>query len=137
VSYRDQLEALRARLAAVEAERDALREELRDLKAELQGEPAPRRPVRDPEWRSVPGGGPTHLEIRNASSRKVEALWFSYEGRERSAGTIVPGGFIHQATYVGHLWRVVDAALGTTLLQRYVEEADGEVFVVAEADDDT
>lgn len=117
MAYRDELEALRARLAAAEAARDAARDEARRLKAILHGEPAARRRDRavDPRWRSIPGGEPTRVTIRNDGDRKVELIWLSPDGRERSAGTLVPGGVVREQSYVGYCWRIVDAATGAIL----------------------
>ena len=131
--YRDELEALRARLAAAEAERDSARAELRRLEGALSpGGPAARRIARrpDPRWRSIPGGEPTPVTLRNDSPRKVEILWLSYEGEERSAGTLVPGGSIRSQTYVGHCWRVVDAATGEILGHTHVAAGEGEPVIV-------
>lgn len=133
MAYRDELEALRARLSALESERDAARDEARRLAAILDGQPstAVRRRERaiDPNWRSIPGGEPTPVTIRNASRRKIEVIWLSYEGRERSAGTLVPGGVVREQTYVGHCWRMVDAQTGEILAHTHVEsEAQQIVF---------
>ena len=135
VAYRDDLEALRARIAALEAERDAAREEAGRLEAILKGEPATRRRARaiDPRWRSIPGGEPTRVTIRNESRRKIEVIWLSYDGRERSAGTLVPGGVIREQTYVGHCWRMVDARSGEVLAHTHVEKAGDPVIVFEDA----
>lgn len=120
MAYRDELEALRARLAAVEAERDAARAEAERLKGVILTRPASITrghtpdllPALDARWRSIPGGEPTSITVVNESARKLEVLWLSYDGRERSAGTLVPGGRIRTQTYVGHCWRLVDADTG-------------------------
>jgi len=120
VAYRDELEALRARLAAVEAERDAARAEAERLKGVILSRPASITrghtpdllPALDARWRSIPGGEPTSITVVNESARKLEVLWLSYDGRERSAGTLVPGGQIRTQTYVGHCWRLVDSDTG-------------------------
>jgi hypothetical protein len=97
VAYRDELEAMRARLAAMEEEVASARSEASRLKnalasrgsRELTPPLLPRTP--DPRWRSIPGGEPTPVTVINESPRKVEVFWLSYEGRERSAGTPDPG----------------------------------------------
>lgn len=131
VAYRDELEAMRARLSALEAERDQARDEVRRLAAIVDGQPSAttRRRDRaiDPRWRSIRGGEPTRVTIRNESLRKIEVIWLSYEGRERSAGTLVPGGVIRQQTYVGHCWRVIDAQTGEILAHTHVESDDLEI----------
>ena len=135
MAYRDELEALRARLAAVEVDRDAARAEVRRLEARLRAgsEVADRIERRvDPAWHSIPGGEPTPVTVRNRSRRKVEVLWLSYQGKERSAGTLVPGGSIRVQTYVGHCWRIVDAASGAVLGHTHVEPGDGEPVIVFE-----
>lgn len=131
VAYRDELEALRARLSALEAERDQARDEVRRLAAILDGQPSAltRRRERaiDPRWRSIRGGEPTFVTIRNASRRKIEVIWLSYEGRERSAGTLVPGGVVREQTYVGHCWRIVDAQTGEVLAHAHVEDDEAQI----------
>lgn len=135
MAYRDELEAMRARLAAAEAERDAAQAEAERLKALILSSPAriarghtpdvlPQAP--DARWRSIPGGEPTALTLVNESARKLEVLWLSYDGRERSAGTLVPGGRLRAQTYVGHCWRLVDAATGEVLSHTHVTPAEGE-----------
>lgn len=135
VAYRDELEALRARLAAVEVDRDAARAEVRRLEARLRGGPDAADPIErrlDPAWYSIPGGEPTPVTVKNRSPRKIEVLWLSYEGKERSAGTLVPGGSIRVQTYVGHCWRIVDAASGAVLGHTRVEPGEGEPLIVFE-----
>lgn len=135
MAYRDELEALRARLAAVEAERDALELRAARLEAALAGEPVSPPRVPDPaRWRSIPGGEPTRVTIRNASPLKVEVFWLSYEGKERRAGTLVPGGSIREQTYVGHCWRIVDATSGAILGHAHVGAGAGEPVIVFEGE---
>lgn len=125
--YREELEALRARLEAAEAERDAARAEnarLEDALRQAVASPPGRTPelvsrLPDPH-RSIPGGVPTSITVVNESPRKIVAYWLSYEGRQRSAGTVVPGGRIRAQTYVGHCWRLVDASTGEVLLHHHV-----------------
>lgn len=139
MAYRDELEALRARLAAVEVDRDAARAEVRRLEARLRAGPAIADRIErrlDPAWHSIPGGEPTPVTVRNRSLRKVEVLWLSYEGKERSAGTLVPGGSIRVQTYVGHCWRIVDATSGAVLGHTHVEPGEGEPVIVFEENAD-
>lgn len=122
MGYRDELSALRSRLAAAEQERDEARDEARRLRGALEGRAVgvvKRRP--DARWQSVPGGAPTALRVSNRSDQKVEVFWLSYDGRERSAGTLVPGGFIMTQTYFGHCWRFVDPSTGAVLSHARVE----------------
>lgn len=138
MGYRDELEALRARLAAAEHERDAARAEAERLKQALMSRRAAAR-VCTPEqvpgkWRSIPGGEPTPVTLVNESARKVELCWLSYEGRPRSAGTLVPGGRVRTQTYVGHCWRVSDAETGEVLQHTFVRVEAGEP-VIAYRDD--
>jgi hypothetical protein len=135
VPYRDDLESMRARLAAMEAELAQAREEAERLKLALvhRGPHTPlERPVipRPPDvrWRSIPGGEPTPVTLINESPRKIELYWLSYDGRERSAGTLVPGGRIRAQTYVGHCWRVVDADTGAILAHEHVKPEDEPVI---------
>jgi hypothetical protein len=132
VPYRDELEALQARLKAAEEELARAREEGARLKSALAQRDSSK--VRDtkvlrtpsPRWVSVPGGEPTPVTIVNESRRKIEIFWLSYEGRERSAGTLVPGGRIRTQTYVGHCWRFVDAGTGEILAHERVQILAGE-----------
>lgn len=124
MAYRDELEAMRARLSLLEAENDRLRAALRGAG------PMRSRPV-DPSWCSVPGGEPTTIGIQNASPRKIGVYWLSYDGRERTAGTLVPRGEIRVETYIGFCWRFVDEATGSILEHARVERA-GQTLVYDE-----
>jgi hypothetical protein len=129
VGYRDDLEALRARLAAAEAELAVARTELERARGVAVGvtpELLPRLP--DPDLRSTPGGAPTSLTVINESARKIAVYWLSYEGRERRAGTVVPGGRIRTQTYVGHCWRIDDARTGSMLEHHHI--APGQDSIV-------
>ena len=115
MAYRDELEALRARLELLEAENAR-------LEAKLRGEgPITARPI-DPRWCSVRGGEPTTVAIRNASPRKIQVFWLSYDGRERAIGTLVPKGRVEVETYIGFVWRFVDATTGEVLEHVRVQE---------------
>lgn len=126
MAYRDQLEALRARLAKAEAERDQALERVRDLE-EGPGALSTAETRFDPSRVSIRGGEPTTVAFRNASPRKVVLFWLSYDGRERRAGTLVSGGSTREETYVGVLWRFVDASDGRTLEERRVEPGEREI----------
>lgn len=134
MAYRDELEALRARVAAAEAERDAARAEAQQLKRALSlgvtdVDVKRTRQVR-PEWRSIPGGEPLPVRITNESRRKIAVYWLSYEGKERRAGTLVPGGSLRQVSYVGFCWRFVDPDTGAVLGHARVEPAEDLALLV-------
>lgn len=137
MSYRDELEALRAKVASLEAERDAARAEAARLRRVLLSRPAAIARGHTPDvmpgpnagWRSIPGGEPTAITLVNESARKLEVLWLSYDGRERSAGTVVPGGRVRAQTYVGHCWRLVDATTGEVLSHAHVTLEQGEPII--------
>lgn len=126
VAYRDELEALRARLAQAEADRDRALDRVRALETGDDGR-AGEGARFDPSRVSIPGGEPTTIALVNRSPRKVELYWLSYDGRERRAGTLVSGGSTHEETYVGVLWRFVDATDGRTLEEHRVEPAEREI----------
>jgi hypothetical protein len=137
VGYRDELEALRARAHAAEVERVGARAEAERLKrALLARRLAPSR-ARTPEvvpstgepWRSIPGGEPTPITVINESARKLAVYWLSYDGKPRSAGTLVPGGRLHAHTNVGHCWRFVDARTGEVLQHTHVMRVAGDPVI--------
>ncbi len=136
MGYRDELEALRARLHAAEAERDAAREEAERLERALvagrsatQHAPTPEL-VASRRERSIRGGEPTAATVINESGRKLAVFWLGYEGQPRSAGTLVPGGRMRVQTYVGHCWRFVDARTGEVLEHVFVSPDQGEPVLV-------
>ncbi|HEY8429607.1 MAG TPA: hypothetical protein VIL20_14585 [Sandaracinaceae bacterium] len=133
MGYRDELEALRARLAVAERDRDLARAEVERLKRALGSRMPTRQRTPDDvpaKWRSIPGGEPTPLTVINESRRKLEVFWLSYDGRPRSAGTLVGGGRIRTQTYVGHCWRFTDAETGEILQHTFVRVDAGEPVIV-------
>jgi len=116
VAYRDELEALRLRLEIAEAENASLKAQLRS------GGPITAR-ANDPDWFSVRGGEPTTVTLRNESASKIGVFWLSYDGRERTIGTLVPKGVIEVETYIGFCWRFIDALSGEILAHERVVEA--------------
>lgn len=132
--YRDELEALRARLSAALAERDQARAKADTLERLLRMPAGPADASAregDPRWCSVPGGEPRTITLRNSFDRKVEVFWLSYEGKERSIGTLVPGGSSRQQSYVGHVWRFVDSQSGLILAHARVEPETEELAPAA------
>ncbi len=136
MGYRDELEALRARLAAVEHERDSARAEAERLKQVLMSRrraapPGERTQEQLPaRWRSIPGGEPTPVTLINESARKLDVCWLDYEGRTRSAGTLVAGGRMRTQSYVGHCWRFADGDSGEVLRHVFVRIEAGEPVLV-------
>ena len=134
--YRDEVEALRARLRVVEAERDQARAALAEVEHAL--EEAERRALRarttvemDSRWCSIPGGDPTQLLLVNDGPRKVEVFRIGFDGRSWRAGTVVPGGRFRTRTHVGTCFRIADAHTGETLDHVRVEPGRlGKSFVV-------
>ena len=122
MAYRDELEALRARLETVERERDRALGRLRHLEQGPHAQLTSRERF-DPSVVSVPGGEPMTVRIENRSDRKVVVYWLNYTGEERRAGTLVPGGTMSEQTYVGFCWRFVDGQTGQTLSEERVEPA--------------
>ena len=106
--YRDEVEALSARVQTLERESADLRARLESARAalasiaaELAGLPF----EADIPWRSLHGGEPLELSFVNGTGHKVALVWVSYDGRERSEATLVPEGRLTLPTHSGHLWR--------------------------------
>jgi hypothetical protein len=136
--YRDELEGLKAQLEALTVERDdasarleRARAALASVVAEMAGLPA----EADIPWRSLHGGEPTSVRFVNATPRKVELLWVSYDGQPRSELTLVAGGEREVKTYVAHLFRAIDVESGRVVTQRYVR-ADEPRVVIGETSED-
>jgi hypothetical protein len=129
VPYRDELESLKAHIEALTAERDdalARLERTRAALASVVGDLAGLPAEADIPWRSVHGGEPLTVRFVNASDRKLELRWVSYDGRDRPETTLVPGGEREQHTYVAHLWRLLDPN-GKVVLQHYVRAGDTRI----------
>ncbi|HEY8431855.1 MAG TPA: hypothetical protein VIL20_25935 [Sandaracinaceae bacterium] len=130
--YRDELEALRARAASLERELERARSQLERARAALASAVADLAglpPEADIPWRSLHGGEPVMVRFVNRTARKLELVWIGYDGRPHSIVTIVPGGEREERTYVAHLFRLLDAATGEIVLQRYVRA--GETRIIA------
>lgn len=128
--YRDEVEALRARVEGLEgelgrtaAQLERARAALASAVADLAGLP----PEADIPWRSLHGGEPIVVRFVNATDKKLELVWISYDGQARPSATIIPGGERDERTYVAHLWRVIDPASGAIVLQRYVRAGDAVI----------
>jgi len=121
--YRDELEAVRARVETLSAELDdasarleRARAALASAVADMAGLPA----KADIPWRSLHGGEPQVVRFVNATERKLELVWVSYDGQERTTATLIPGGEREEPTFVAHLWRMIDRERGEVVAQRYV-----------------
>lgn len=129
--YRDDLEALRAHVETLSAELERTggqleraRAALASVVADLAGLP----PQADIPWRSLHGGEPMVVRFVNATDRKLELVWVSYDGQTRSSATLIAGGERDEHTYVAHLWRMVDAASGSIVVQRYVRAGEPRII---------
>ncbi len=132
VPYRDELAALRARVETLTAERDdasAKLERARAALASVIAEMAGLPPEAEIPWRSLHGGEPTTVRFVNATERKVELVWVSYDGQLRAELSLIAGGERERATYVGHLFRAIDASSGAIVLQRYVRAEDERIVI--------
>lgn len=130
--YRDELEALRARIEGLTAERDAAIAQLERVHAALASVVADMAglPVEaEIPWRSLHGGEPITVRFANATEQKLELVWVSYDGQQRVEHSLLPGGELEKQTYVGHLFRAVDPVSRESVLQRYVR-ADDERIVI-------
>ena len=109
--YRDELEALKARVEALEHERDGLEASLERARAGLAsvagwlaGLPA----AADLPWRSLHGGEPVEAVFVNPGADKLTLVLVGHDGREHVETTIVGGGEHRVATHTGHLFRLRD-----------------------------
>ncbi len=130
--YRDDADALRARVESLERELERTssaleraRAALASVVADLAGLP----PEADIPWRSLHGGEPIVVRFVNASDRKLELVWISYDGQPRTVVTLVPGGEREERTYVAHLFRVIDPETRAIVLQRYVRADQARITV--------
>ncbi len=109
--YRDELEALKARVEALEAERDGLEAALERTRASLAsvvGWMAGLPPEAELAWRSLHGGEPLEATFVNGSQAKLTLVLVGHDGREHVEVTIVAGGEHRLATHTGHLFRLRD-----------------------------
>lgn len=132
VPYRDDAAALRARVEALTTERDRAsaqleraRAALASVIAEMSGLPAEAAIP----WRSLHGGEPTTVRFVNATERKLELVWVSYDGQLRPESSLIAGGERERATYVGHLFRAIDPTSGEVVLQRYVRADEDRIVI--------
>ena len=107
--YRDEVEALSARVEILERENDELatrleraRASLASVAADLAGLPA----SADVPWRSLYGGEPVRLTFVNTTKRKLSLVWVSYDGAERVESTMIPEGRVTLETSTGYLFRM-------------------------------
>lgn len=131
--YRDELESLRARCETLSTERDDALARLERARAALASAVADMSdlpPSADIPWRSLHGGEPLVVRFVNATDRKLDLVWVSYDGQERVESSLVPGGEIERQTYVAHLWRFIDRERAAIAMQAYVR-AQGAARIVA------
>lgn len=132
--YRDEIEALKARVDALTAELEdtsgrleRARAALASVVADMAGLPA----AADIPWRSLHGGEPIVARFVNGTPQKLELVWIGYEGKARTEVSLVPGGEREQRTYVGHLFRAIDPASGDVVFQRYVRADEPRIVIEA------
>lgn len=123
--YRDEIEALKARIEALEHERDGLEASLERARASLAsvvgwmaGLPA----AADLPWRSLHGGEPVEAVFANPTDETLALALVGHDGREHPETTIVAGGEHRVATHTGHMWRLRGAA--GVVWQGYVRAAE-------------
>ena len=66
---------------------------------------------------SVTTGAGVTLNIKNTCSNPVDVYWVDYQCGEKKYLTIQSGTTQAQGTYVGHVWRVRDAASGALVAE--------------------
>lgn len=128
--YRDEVEALSARVQTLERENDDLRARLERTSAALAsvaGELAGLPFDADISWRSLHGGEPFELTLVNGTEQKLALSWVSYDGRERPEATLVPGGRLTLPTHSGHLWRAREGAV--IVWQGYARAGEPELTI--------
>ncbi|MCA9610746.1 MAG: hypothetical protein KC619_34360 [Myxococcales bacterium] len=121
--YRDEVEALRARVQSLEQERDGLEARLERTRAGLAsvvawmaGLPA----EAGLPWRSLHGGEPVEAVFVNPEAETLTLVLVGHDGREHVETTIVGGGEHRVATHTGHLYRLRRG--DRVLWQGYVRE---------------
>ncbi len=60
----------------------------------------------------------------------VRLVWRDFDGRTRPYGLVAPGGSLHQGSYTGHRWELVDE--DGAVVARHVVDEDGEVVVACD-----
>ncbi|MCZ7678977.1 MAG: hypothetical protein M5U28_09580 [Sandaracinaceae bacterium] len=134
MGYRDELEALRARLAAAEHERDAARAEAERLKQALMSRRAAAR-ERTPEqvpgkWRSIPGGEPHPGHPRQRERAQGRGLLAELRGPPAQRRHARPRRARPHADLRGALLARVRRRDGEVLQHTFVRVEAGEPVIV-------
>lgn len=79
---------------------------------------APLAPGAQSDWRSAKTGAKTMLYFLNASKQTLRLEWIDFDGKPQPYGLMRPGDHSEHETFVGHVWRVTDAA--TNALAIYI-----------------
>lgn len=91
----------------------------------LEDVPPARCPICSP-----PSSHPAELDVVNRCARSVQMLWRDFDGQTRPYATLAPGGTVHQASYTGHRWELVDE--DGAVVARHVVAEDGEVVIACD-----
>lgn len=73
---------------------------------------------------------PAGFDVLSRCHTPVRLVWRDFDGRTRPYGLVAPGGSLHQGSYTGHRWELVDE--DGAVVARHVVAEDGEVVVACD-----
>ena len=79
---------------------------------------------------SPPSSRRAELDVVNRCRASVQMLWRDFDGQTRPYATLAPGGTVHQSSFVGHRWELVDE--DGAVVARHVVSEDGEVVIACD-----